>query len=291
MAEKGWLALFIGLIVFMTMGTGSVSALPVFNAANGHYYELADAPYITWVDARDAAAAAVLEGTAHGFGHLATITSAEENAFVTARYGAALSNKWIGGFQGDAFIATADEGWAWVTGEPWEWTSWNSGEPNNMDYGSYYGYESVTTFWDGNGLWNDAPRLWQYSNGGYLIEWDCIPAQIDIKPGSFPNSINAGERGTVPVAVLGSAVLDVTTIDPASIELGGVSVETRGSAKSPRLTCSYEDVNSDGFTDLVVHFNVSKLGLTGSETMLALTAQTSNGEIILSSDSVNLVPA
>jgi hypothetical protein len=49
-------------------------------------------------------------------------------------------------------------------------------------------------------------------------------------------------------------------------------------------------VNSDGFTDLVAHFNVSLLGLHGTETELELTAITSNEEIILSSDSVNPVP-
>jgi hypothetical protein len=283
------MVLVVALIVCMTMGIGNVSASAVFDAANGHYYELVNDPLITWVDARDAAAAAVLEGTTRGYGHLATITSADENAFVTAQYpGAALSNKWIGGFQLDA--STKDSGWQWVTGEPWVWTSWNSGEPSNHYYGDYYGYESVTTYWDSTGKWNDAPDLWQYGNGGYLIEWDGIPALIDIRPGSFPNSINAGELGTVPVAILGSAVLDVAAIDPASIALNGVSVATRGSARASKLAYSYEDVNSDGFTDLVAHFNVSLLGLHGTETELELTAITSNEEIILSSDSVNPVP-
>jgi hypothetical protein len=272
----------------LTIGIGNVSASAVYNAVNGNYYELVNDPYITWSEARDAAAAAVLEGTVQGYGHLATITTPEENSFVFTQYpGNELSNKWIGGYQPDASAVTT--GWQWITGEPWVWTNWNTGEPSNNFYAAY-GYENATTYWDGTGKWNDAPQLWQYFSGGYLIEWDCIPALIDIRPGSVPNSINPGEEGTVPVAVLGSPVLDVTTIDPASIALNGMSVDTRGSGKAPKPAYSYEDVNSDGFMDLVAHFRVSSLGLTGSETELQLSALTSDGQIILSADSVKIVP-
>jgi hypothetical protein len=276
------------LLVFLATGTGTVSASAVCDAASGHYYELVTDPYITWSEARDAAAAAVLEGTVQGYGHLATITSAEENSFVFTQYpGDALSNKWIGGYQPDA--SAVDTGWQWITGEPWVWTNWNTGEPSNRFYAAY-GYENATTYWDGTGKWNDAPQEWQYSGGGYLIEWDGIPALITIRPGSFTTSINPKEQGTVPVAVLGSPALDVTTIDPASITLNGMPVDTRGSGKALKLAYSYEDVNGDGFMDLVAHFRVSSLGLTGSETELQLSASTFDGEIILSADSVNIVP-
>lgn len=289
MAESRSLGLLVIFIVFIATGIGTVNASAVYNAANGHYYELVPDPYITWSEARDAAAAAVLEGTAQGYGHLATVTSPEENTFVFTRYpGDALSNKWIGGFQPDA--SAVDTGWQWITGEPWVWTNWNISEPSNKFYAAY-GFENATTYWDSTGKWNDAPQEWQYFNGGYLIEWDSIPALIDIRPGSFPNSINPGERGTVPVAILGSPVLDVSIIDPASIALDGVPVDTRGSGKAAKPAYSYEDVNSDGFMDLIAHFRVSLLGLTGSETDLQLSASTSDGEIILSSDSVHIVPA
>ncbi len=57
-------------------------------------------------------------------GHLATVTSAEENAFIvdmTNSY-----NHWLGGYQ----PAGSDEpagNWQWVTGEPWIYANWNSG--------------------------------------------------------------------------------------------------------------------------------------------------------------------
>src|SRR2546428_1197424 len=39
---------------------------------------------------------------------------------------------------------------------------------------------------------------------------------------AVPNPINVGARGVLPVAVLGTATFDVTTIDPASVRLQGV---------------------------------------------------------------------
>jgi hypothetical protein len=278
------------LVVFLTMGVGSVSAAAVFNAGNGHYYELIIDDYITWVAARDAASATTMGGILCP-GHLATITSSEENAFVTTQYpGYALSNKWLGGFQDPANESTRYDGWQWITGEPWVDTNWNSGEPNNNYYGCC-GWESALTYWQNTLKWNDAPKLWIYGDGGYLIEWECSQILIDIKPGSYPNSINAGKQGTVPVAILGSADFDVTTIMASTIELDGVGVDMRGSAKAPKLAYSFEDVNSDGFMDLVAHFSVPMLQLTASETELSLTAILTNGANIIGSDSVHIVPA
>ena len=45
---------------------------------------------------------------------------------------------------------------------------------------------------------------------------------IDVKPGSCPNPFNGKSKGSVPVAIIGSADFDVTTVDPATITLEGV---------------------------------------------------------------------
>src|SRR5512138_3078838 len=152
MTEPEWNGILVVLVVFLAAGTCSVGASPVFNPDNGHFYELVNDPWITWIEARDAAAGTVLEGTLQGYGHLATITSPEENAFVFGRYpGNALGNTWIGGFQNAGYSATANEGWQWVTGEPWAWAGWNGGEPSNHYYGAY-GYENATAYWYDTGL-------------------------------------------------------------------------------------------------------------------------------------------
>jgi hypothetical protein len=75
---------------------------------------------------------------------------------------------------------------------------------------------------------------------------------IDIKPGSEPNCININGHGVIPVAILGDASLDVSTIDQASLKFGGVAVGIRG-RKGPQ--CGFEYVNADEYLDLVCHFD------------------------------------
>jgi len=116
---------------------------------------------------------------------------------------------------------------------------------------------------------------------------------IDVKPGSDPNSINLGEQGLLPVAILGTQDFDVTTIDPDSIELGGVSLAERGSKKTPKLAYSLEDVDGDGFTDMMAFFEVQTLVTDGvlevTTTELELTATSDSGTPIKGTDSVNIV--
>ncbi len=65
----------------------------------------------------------------------------------------------------------------------------------------------------------DEVRIWDEA----LTELPGIlPVAIDIHPGSCPNPFNAKSQGSVPVAVVGTADFDVTTLDPTSITLNGV---------------------------------------------------------------------
>jgi hypothetical protein len=89
---------------------------------------------------------------------------------------------------------------------------------------------------------------------------DLLTVMIDIKPGSYPNCFNIDGKGVVPVAILGSAELDVMTIDTSTLNFAGMAVLVRGK-KGPM--CHYEDVSGDftnpegapdGYTDLVCQF-------------------------------------
>jgi hypothetical protein len=160
-------------LLSQTLGLGlllaasaSASAQTV-RGANGHYYTLVNAPNILWANARAAAAASLRCGQP---GHLVTITSPEEQNFLVGAFGvSALGTKWLGAYQ--PVSSAGATGWAWVIGEPFAFQQWNSGEPNNGNYG-IYGWEDAAVFWDG-GNWNDAPSLWPfYGGGGYVIEWD-----------------------------------------------------------------------------------------------------------------------
>lgn len=137
----------------------------------------------------------------------------------------------------------------------------------------------------------DEVRIYNYALPEDMIENHAsgyYEYSIDIKPGSDPNSINLGEQGKLPVAILGSLDLDVTQIDPATIMLGDAGLATRG--KAAKLAYSFEDVNEDGYTDLVAHFNVQELGLTETTTSLTLIANLFGGLGINGTDSVRIVP-
>ncbi len=137
-------------------------------------------------------------------------------------------------------------------------------------------------------------------NGGsyydikFTVLAQTIPLNIDIKPGSDPNSINPGEQGVLPVAILGSSI-DVSTIDLSKpITLGGAAVTSRGSAKAPKLAVSFEDVDGDGLMDLVAFFRVQDLvdsgALDETTTQLKLEAETTGGMPISGIDLVRIVP-
>lgn len=118
-----------------------------------------------------------------------------------------------------------------------------------------------------------------------------IPVQevdIDIKPGSMENPVNPGENGLLPVAVLGSSSFDVTRIDASSILLGSATLSTRG--KAEKLAYSFEDVNGDGFMDMMTFFSVPDLAITSSDTGLTLTAVLNDGTLISGSDTITIVP-
>ena len=114
------------------------------------------------------------------------------------------------------------------------------------------------------------------------------PVDIDIKPGSYPNAINLGSNGVIPVAILSSDTFDATTVDPETVFLAGAGVAVRG--KGNKLA-SQEDVNGDGLTDLVVKLETENLDPdTFQNGTATLTGQTVNGVKFTGSDSIRIVP-
>jgi hypothetical protein len=161
----------------------SASAAPsvwtIASGGNGHAYEAVSAGTgISWDDAK---AAAISKG-----GTLATITSAEENSFVFALTDSttywypfsdtAAIGPWLGGFQPDGSPEPAG-GWKWVTGEPFVYTNWAAGQPDNFsaeDHLQFYGNVGRTP------TWNDLQ-----ANGGvlptsYVVEYVPEPASATI---------------------------------------------------------------------------------------------------------------
>jgi YVTN family beta-propeller protein len=114
-----------------------------------------------------------------------------------------------------------------------------------------------------------------------------VVVEIDIKPGSFPNSINLGARGTLPVAILSSETFDATTVDPMTVKLAGAPVKLKPNG---RPMASVEHVDADGRLDLVVHVEIVALQLTSADTQAVLEGKTFGGTAIRGTDSVRVVP-
>ncbi len=161
-----FLTSFLLILGFVT----TASATPVYY--NGSGYEVILAPnqydantWYSWLDAESEAE------TVYG-GHLATITSADEWAFVTGLFNYNY-RLWLGGWQ-TADSTTPSENWQWVTGETWDWTIWHTGEPNDdgLTRGIEDNGENYLLTWY-NDTWNDGQLgvdANHYPLHGYIVE-------------------------------------------------------------------------------------------------------------------------
>jgi len=119
------------------------------------------------------------------------------------------------------------------------------------------------------------------------IEVDVIGVEIDIKPGSDPNCFNNDGNGVIPVAILGAADFDVAQVEPSTVELEGLSVGARG--KSGKLMAHVEDVNGDGFDDLVIQIEDVDGTFTSGSGTATLSGRLADGSFIEGSDDICVV--
>jgi hypothetical protein len=131
----------------------------VSEGGNGHWYEfIRRSEIVCWPEARDA--------SADKSGHLVTLASVAENEFVkslVARHdpGVLEGGPFIGAFCG----AGSWGKWSWVTAEPFSFTAWSPGEPNNAGDGECYVH-----YWRWSSLgWNDTSAC---SSQSFVVEWD-----------------------------------------------------------------------------------------------------------------------
>jgi hypothetical protein len=145
----------------------------VASGGNGHGYLLVTVKsVITWSDAK---AAAIGMG-----GHLATITSAAENDFVFS-LASGVATAWAPDVpydqsQGPWLGASATGSvWSWVTGEPWSYTNWGSGQPSGMFMGTIEDKLEFNSFGTVQpaSTWNDVPNA-GFENGptAYVVEFE-----------------------------------------------------------------------------------------------------------------------
>jgi PEP-CTERM motif-containing protein len=162
-------------LIAVISGAGlSAEATPVFFPGTGHYYEVIVNGGISWADADTAAQAASYLGVQ---GHLVTIASGGEDAFVNAqRLLAGGGEFYAGGYQPAGGLPGAGTGWTWVNGEGSfpgtnggsPYANWLPGEPNDF-YGP--GSEQFLAIGLGNNFgWNDEGATGNIS--GYVVEYN-----------------------------------------------------------------------------------------------------------------------
>lgn len=150
--------------------------------------------------------------------------------------------------------------------------------PGRITFGS--GFEAITSF------------TWFTSCQGTIdnvVIKLSVPVEVDIKPGSFPSSVDCAETKPVPVAVFSTPTFDATTIIPTSLKLNGVA--------TPEIhdKVHKEDKNGDGIKDAVLHLDraqvcVAAQGLPLNESGdLTLIGQTTVGQPFEGTSDIRIV--
>jgi hypothetical protein len=192
---------------------------------NDHWYGVIPRS-LYWVEA-NVEAADSLPG-ASGLGYLATITSHDENMFILEHVVAGtnqtsiLDEFWLGG---------RDIGgqWTWITGEPFVYTNWGTGEPNNVGIETALGMWGTHTTEPGkfnnslpDSTVNQLHRFWS------VVEWNAIDT---LPPDVIPTNewilvycaVPKLDRGFLPPGSI------ITAYDPTGVLCGATKTNPDGS--------------------------------------------------------------
>ena len=203
-------ALSVAVVFLVSVGTtaAQTTPTPVKWESNGHWYEVI-IERLTWEDARVAAESRMWQGVA---GHLATITSQDESDFIEATFGWDLFSSWLGGYQDPPDHPVGDENWHWITGEPWVYTNWAPGEPNDTGIEYYleiHGWHIPQ--------WNDNKNL---PMEAYVVEYEGPPSfsctGFEPPMASGPVTVRANRALPLKAELLDCSVQPVTDQEVSS---------------------------------------------------------------------------
>jgi len=244
--------------------TGFTPPAPV--QFDGHYYQVVIANKMSWEAAKAAAEQRTFQGVQ---GHLATIGSAEEDAFVhqlrqqvlnTPHPTLSGSELWVGGFQAPCATTTPEPacGWMWLNGasiaptnSDSPYTNWQNGEPNNLrrqpDSLNRASEDFLAIGLNGAFGWNDEGAL---SNvWGYIIEYGegavTVPADTCTFDSGGCNPTGAQILQLPPSAVVApgaTLTARVTTIHDSASRCGQQPLTLFGGAVViPPYLCGHPD--------------------------------------------------
>jgi len=183
---------------------------------------------------------------------------------------------WVFGGTTDGDAEALNDGGSAVVEISHPLNSANNAHDINLSMGDTVGFQWYLIFREGGAGTTTISRF-----GDIIIANSFIEALIDIKPGSYPNSINLGSAGVIPVAILTTEDFDATTVDPLTVVFGP------GGAMEFHEKGHIEDVDEDGDLDLVLHFKNQDTGIECANTEAFLAGETYDGQDFMGSDSIS----
>jgi len=129
----------------------------------------------------------------------------------------------------------------------------------------------------------------------------CIEVEIDIKPGSFPSSINLRKQGVTPVAIHTTDDFDATSVNPLSVQLNGcwpaIDWQAYDCDEIPNplydIVPDEPEMMGDGDIDLVLYFDTPALAedecFKVGDTEAVLAGETFDGVSIEGTGDVRIV--
>jgi hypothetical protein len=142
----------------------AVTQWRVEDGGNGHYYDIIVTPPQYWDDMRTQAAALG--------GYLASIRSAEENAWIWNTFSVGTTEAyWVNFYGGPlfgGFRLNYQNPWTWISGEPWEYSNFGWGSNDGPHATQFIAH---TPYWDDVPLPPNSPG----PSVSMIVEWNYNP--------------------------------------------------------------------------------------------------------------------
>jgi hypothetical protein len=103
--------------------------------------------------------------------------------------------------------------------------------------------------------------------------------QIDIMPDSEENVLSTKSGRVIPLAIMGSAGLDVNAINPGVMLVG----------KSDKSLCRQLDLNADGYIDLLCDVRTTGFRVDEGDYTIRIKAETYDKSVLRGEDKLKIV--